>query len=165
MFKVINCGRYIPLTQGQKTLVDVGDFDALTKYKWHARKNGHNFYAIKFPNEYMARFLMKAQPGQIIDHANRNSLDNRRVNLRIAEKFQNNANCRRRSDHQFVGVEQNGTRGKVDALIGWRGYASHKGKRFHTKTFRTAIEAAVARDELAKKYHGAFAVLNFPEEK
>ncbi|MGB8227384.1 MAG: HNH endonuclease [Sedimentisphaerales bacterium] len=52
----------------------------------------------------LARFVMSAQKGQIVDHRNRNPLDNRRCNLRFVTKRQNNLNKKCNNDTGFFGV-------------------------------------------------------------
>ena len=39
--------------------------------------------------------------GEVIDHMNRNRLDNRKVNLRICSPIQNSWNCEKRHGHQL----------------------------------------------------------------
>jgi hypothetical protein len=52
----------------------------------------------------LSRFVMNAKEGEIIDHINRNPLDNRRKNLRIVNKRQNNLNKKCRNGSGFIGV-------------------------------------------------------------
>jgi hypothetical protein len=42
--------------------------------------------------------LIMGEPDGIVDHVNRNPLDNRRCNLRIATVQENSANCRKRKE-------------------------------------------------------------------
>ena len=60
----------------------------------------------KKPSHYipLARFVTNAQKGQIVDHKNRNNLDNRRCNLRFVTKRQNNLNKKPSNDTGFFGV-------------------------------------------------------------
>jgi hypothetical protein len=60
----------------------------------------------KKPSRYvpLARFVMNAQKGQIVDHRNRDPLDNRRCNLRFVTKRQNNLNKKCNNDTGFFGV-------------------------------------------------------------
>jgi hypothetical protein len=52
----------------------------------------------------IARLITNAQQGQIIDHINRNPLDNRRCNLRKVTSRQNNINRTCRNNTGFFGV-------------------------------------------------------------
>ena len=98
--------KIIPLTQGQVTIVDDEDFDKYGMNKWYAKwdKSTKLFYATRSVHYYsndrrrkvktvrLHRVIMEAQDGEIIDHRNHNTLDNRRLNLRAATMSQNLAN-------------------------------------------------------------------------
>ncbi len=60
----------------------------------------------KKPSRYvpLARFVMNAQKGQIVDHRNRDPFDNRRCNLRFVNRRQNNLNKIRKNKSGFIGV-------------------------------------------------------------
>lgn len=94
----------------------------------------------------------------IIDHKNRNSLDNRRANLRLATKTQNNWNCdrwknKRRS--KYIGISYRPKKKKYQAGI----YIENK---YHSLGYYdNEVSAAKAYDIAAKKHRAEFAVLNF----
>ena len=102
---------------------------------------------------------MRAPVELLVDHRNNNGLDNRRDNLRLATSSQNNCNSRKRKNttSQFRGVCFCKAKGKWDANI------NLAGKRIWLGSFDSEIEAGKAYDEAAKKCHGEFARLNFPE--
>ena len=50
-------------------------------------------------------------------------------------------------------------------VVGVFAQIGHLGNTYHSKRFLTEEEAARAYDELAKKHHGEFARLNFPNKK
>jgi hypothetical protein len=89
----------IPLSQGKVALVDDADFDRLSAYQWFLSGTG---YAVgflpgdggKFRLEYMHRLIMQAAEGQLVDHINGDSLDNRQTNLRFVTPRQNLQNKR-----------------------------------------------------------------------
>lgn len=89
----------IPLTQGLVALVDYEDYVALHRYNWHAAKDGNTYYARSKMDDgwqspvAMHRVILGVLDQDVeVDHINRNGLDNRRCNLRIATRAQNALN-------------------------------------------------------------------------
>lgn len=158
----------IRLSQNKFAIVDFDDFCRLNGYKWYARKSGRTYYAERF--EYvgevlyrirMHRVIMNAKKGQVIDHHNRDGLDNRKDNLRPATRTQNNWNSRRGFDSatsRYKGVFYDKRRGKYRAVL------SIDGKRKHLGYFDNELDAARAYDAAAKMHRKDFAVLNFPND-
>jgi len=156
----------ISLTRGQFTKVDSEDAEAVRKWKWSAqpaRSTGGGvcgFYAVrsyKGSTVYLHRTIMEAGPGQQIDHANGDKLDNRKANLRFCTASENIANrAHKPSPTGYRGVAATPS-GKFEAALVF------SKKRVLQKVFLTAEEAAKAYDQAARKYFGEFAVTNFPE--
>jgi len=160
--------RKIPLTQGKYTIVDPEDYERLAMYKWHAVRAANTFYATrskrcknskKIITIQMHRVIISAPAGLLVDHTSRNGLDNRKANLRPATYAQNRQNSRNNTDKstsRYRGVSFNKTRVQYRAAI------CANGRKMHLGNFSNEIAAAKAYDIAAKKYHGAFAALNFP---
>lgn len=74
----------------KEILIDVDDFEMIMRDSWHIGKNG---YACRnADNKLMHRIITSAPKGEIIDHINRNRLDNRKSNLRFANPSINGFN-------------------------------------------------------------------------
>ena len=101
------------------------------------------------------RYLMQPPEWMQVDHANHDTLDNRRSNLRIATPSQNAAN-RNKYKNNTTGFKG------VFCRPGNRYQAKCQGK--HLGMFGCPIEAARAYDLAAIERFGAFALLNFPAE-
>jgi hypothetical protein len=159
--------RRLYLGEGKWALLDVKDYYRLRIFKWIVYGNGNNLYAIrlqlndsnKTSTVYMHREIMNPPAGLVVDHKNCDGLDNRRSKLRIATRAQNAYNCRKKKNatSRFLGVYFYKERGK------WESQIMHQGKRRWVGRFDNEIDAAKAYDAAAKKYHGEFARLNFPE--
>jgi hypothetical protein len=154
----------VPIHGGFVALIDDADVTLVSKYKWYMR-NGYAYTTFhrlgcsktdknRNVNLSMHRLIIEAEVGQSVDHRNRNRLDNRRSNLRLVTTTQNNWN--------------------VTPAIGVSGYLGVRQMslgcfmaRTNTKyvgCFKTALEAAQARDLAVIEERGEFAVLNFPKE-
>lgn len=100
-----------------------------------------------------------AWPKEQIDHADRDRYNNRWSNLREATHGQNcsNKTSLENSSSKYLGVSW-----KTDKKI-WRARIWKDGQEKHLGHFGCEIKAAQAYDKAAKKIHGQFASLNFPD--
>jgi hypothetical protein len=158
--------KQIPLTQGKIALVDDADFEWLSQFKWYAQKTTYGGYTAArgcscWLNKKLHMILMHRQitscPFQsIIDHKNHNPLDNRRINLRICSRTENNrnSNISLRNTSGFKGVIWD----KV--LKKWRTRICFNKKQKHIGLYTTKVEAAKSYNDAAIKYFGEYANLN-----
>jgi len=158
--------KQILLTQGQYAIVDDADYDRLNRWKWHARKEGLNFYAARNPPKnnqnkakiYMARQILGLEYGdpREADHIKHNTLDNRRSELRICTHQQNMRNRRSflNKTSRFKGINW------CKRLKNWQVAIRANGKIIYLGRFKDEKEAALVYNTAAKKYYGKFAYLN-----
>ena len=146
--------------------VDSEDAPFLSRYSWGITGG----YAVtvftynKKPHTVSMHRLIMGMSNCHVDHANGDTLDNRKANLRLCTRSQNMANTKRKSKTGFRGVTLNNAN-KLNP--NWKNTFTARikieGERIHIGNFDTAEEAARAYDEAAKKAFGVFARLNFPE--
>lgn len=142
--------------KGKFTLVDNKDFVWASKTKWHAHKNGDSLYARNGKGYKLHRLILNLEKGGIADHINRNTLDNRRCNLRITDALGNvkNVGIRKDNSSNFKGVNFWVTGKK------WVARIQVNKKRVFLGYFKTAKEAAKMYNLASKKYHQEFAYIN-----
>jgi hypothetical protein len=150
----------IPLTQGLVALVDDNDFEELSKFKWHAKKDRNTYYAnrtIGRKTVKMHRVILglnsRYQQG---DHKDGDGLNNQRHNLRVVTRRRNGANRRKHAtcSSKFKGVYLD--KGK------WRARLGLNKKKIELGYFVDETCAAKAYDVAAKQHFGEYACLNFP---
>lgn len=158
--------REIPLTQGKVAIVDEADFEWASRWKWYAKfkPSAHSFYAAR--NDYslgkshgitieLHRVLMGLEKGDLrrVDHKDHNTLDNRRLNLRICTSIQNAQNRVMHSNNRsgFKGVCFHPKTTK------WRAVIQVNGRRTSLGLFFTPEQAHIAYCEAAKEAFGEFA--------
>lgn len=175
---LIEGARLLPLTQGQVAFVDPEDYDKVATHRWFAvrddRGAGPSYYArakISGKSVSLHRFLIGEIPqGAVVDHIDRNPLNNRRINLRVVNKYQSAQNRRawvrsgKASSPQsrFKGVYG---RFKADGSISWRAVIKKDLQIHNLGCFTSEVEAAKAYDSKAVELHGEYAVLNFPGDR
>lgn len=161
-------GKTIALPRGYVALVDDSDYERINKHRWSVQVvRGGVVYACR--SEYrdgkkrtvlMHREIIGAGPGQMVDHIDRDSLNNTRANLRFCtprENQQNRGAWTRRAavrPSAFKGVHWDKRRKK------WRAEIVVSGQRRFLGRFIDEIEAARAYDKVAQECFGSFAVLN-----
>jgi hypothetical protein len=153
------------IVSNETVLIDDEDYPLLSRYNWYVKHDKFCSYVVadvwlnkKRHKLFMHRFVMGMRNSQI-DHANRNSLDNRKQNLRFCSSRENVANRRMRNQHGFKGV----TRYKNCTEYVARIYNATTGVRETLGKFKTAAEAAQAHEKRAIELYGAFAYVNAKE--
>ena len=150
--------KYIELTRGKQAIVDDCDYDKVSQYKWWIQPSGDFYYADGWVNGKhikMHHFLLTTPKGMEVDHINHNGLDNRRCNLRVCTRAQNQHNrMKGRGISRFKGVNRHPDDGKWVARIGYEGARLHLG-RFHSED-----DAGLAYNNAAIALYGEYALLN-----
>lgn len=155
----------IPLyNRDEYVLVDEEDYEYLSQFRWTKATVGYARRNYKGGSIYMHREIMGLVKGdgKYVDHMNHNKLDNRKSNLRVCDKTQNQINQKAKkkldgsSQSKYKGVS---LRPKNRGNKPWRCRIAYRGK-ITTKYFATEKEAALAYNELAKEIHGEYAFLN-----
>jgi hypothetical protein len=148
-----------PAKYNKFAIVDDDDFDRVVLRRWtYEVQNGRVGGWIDGHSLPLANFVLNIPRGTEVDHIDRNPLNNTRANLRVATRSQNVANTvkSRRSNTGYRGAYKNGDRYHAQITL--------NNKRIYLGSYATPEEAAIARDNAARLYHGEFAVLNFPDE-
>lgn len=161
----------IPLTRGRVTVIDAQDAD-LGAVLWYAHPSGcGNFYAARqVPNGNGQRFVClhrvilaralgrSLRPGEEVDHADGDTLNNRRANLRPASHAQNAHNRRVpvTNSSGYKGVHSHRLSNK------WRARIMHNGQPHFLGLFDSPTAAARAYDAAARALFGEYARVNFP---
>ena len=155
--------------QGRVALIDDEDYDLVSPYHWNVNRvitSRKSPYAIttlpaKIGGSRSTLTMHKLITGyRMTDHRNRNTLDNRRFNLREVTSSQNQMNASSHSGaSQFKGVWWRKERSVWTANIS----LDHRRKRIGS--FSNEIDAARAYDAAARELFGEFALLNFPDER
>lgn len=154
----------IPLTQGFTAIVSLKDFVRIKNFIWHAgRMSGairakRSDYSKKENGEVI--FLHTEITGlKLVDHKNRNTLDNTGSNLRPCSHQQNSHNrsvpkMKFPRSSEFKGVSWHKRIKRWGASIGFNG------KRMALGYFDSPQEAAIAYNNAAIKLFGDFAAIN-----
>ena len=150
-------------TWGQVAIVDAEDFERLNQFKWQAHRipDTQSFRAARNSSRkdgkrcliYMHREVMKAPMGALVDHRHHNTLDNRKSQLRLANRSQSQCNRKIPTNNTsgFKGVSW------YKAGEKWSAQIQIHGKQKHLGYFLSAEDAHEAYKVAAIELHGNFA--------
>jgi hypothetical protein len=152
--------KLIPLTQGQFAIVDAGDYERLSQYKWCLSGKKGQYYAVRKEHGKIIRMhheIIDVPAGMFCDHINHNGLDNRRCNIRICTPAQNGYNRlpNRNGTSRYKGVCWHKQARKWVAEICFNNHSIHIGYYDYEE------DAAIAYDDMAIRLFGEFACLNY----
>lgn len=140
--------------KGEEFYFDLEDYDLIKEYCWSIDSKVRNYKAIiarDCKNNKVIRLANLVMNAKYIDHINRNTLDNRKENLRICTQSQNSKNQSKpkNSKCEFMGVSFE--RGKYCARIGYNK------KKIHLGSFDNLEDAIISRLKAEKEYFSEFA--------
>ena len=142
-------------------LVDKNSLPLIIPFRWYLGKDGYpSTYGtwdkqIKYKRPYKLHKMLFPQmlKGIVIDHINRNKLDNRLANLRPCTQKQNSYNTSKRNG-KYKGVVKH-KNGLFSAKI------TKDGKTYSIDKIRTEKEAAKIYDIMGEELFGIFCGKNF----
>lgn len=147
---------YINSTNGCRIDVDQDDFDFLSNYNWSV-SGGYAVASINGKSVPMHRLILNAPEDKQVDHINRDSLDNRRSNLRLCSKTENLKNRSKSSKNKSSKYKGTSLEKKTG---NWIVEIKNNKERYYLGSFKDEESAANCYNFYAKKYHGEFAALN-----
>ena len=141
-------------------LVDDADLDELNRHNWRLDKAGYIRRTRSGKTILLHRQIMgvvDAGREVEVDHANHDKLDNRRANLRLCTRRDNARNRKPPNGRPWKGVT------RATGNRGWQAQLGLLGKTLFLGFHESPEAAAMAYDEAARRHHGEFAKLNFPQ--
>lgn len=148
---------------GEQFLFDIEDYDIIKQYCWHKNDRGYiatNIYPENNKNNkkailFLHRLILnlKKGDGNIVDHKDRDKLNNRKSNLRITTQANNcnNKSLGKRNSTGVLGVGFSKEKKAYRASIG------KNNKFIHLGYFPNKNDAIKARLYAEKEYFGEFA--------
>lgn len=165
-------------------LVDDEDFDSVNQYTWDVLKSKNNPNVVYARRNFqsggikshllMHRYILKLDTDDIVDHIDRNGLNNQKSNLRLCTRSQNAANKKVQKNRKYKGVRKRYPLVKYTSRVtgettvytrpeSYLAFVIKDGKNYYGGEYPTQEEAAVAYNILAKELYGDYALLNVIE--
>ena len=142
-------------SKGEEFYFDLEDYEKIKDYSWYINKDG---YVASKPKEMMHRVIMNCPSDKLVDHKHGEDTrnDNRKENLRVCTRQENNRNRKPKSDTKsgVAGVVWHYKNKKWVAQI-----AVNK-KNIYLGSFEKKEDAIKARKEAEDRYFGEFSYDN-----
>lgn len=145
------------LKTGEEIEVDEDLLRLLQLFNWYKTKNGYIS-----GNILLHRLVLEAPRHLVVDHINRNKLDNRKSNLRLATQSQNQMNIakRGRTKTEKPQSKYKGVSRSTYNPAKWTATIKINKKNTYLGTFKTEEEAACAYNQAALQEYSQYALLN-----
>lgn len=160
LFKI--CDNYVIMYTLKKEpfYIDLEDFDKVKDICWWRRKDGYILGRVNNRTVRLHRYLMSCPEGYDVDHKNHDKSDNRRYNLRITTRSQNNMN---------KGLQRNNTSGITGVCWDnyyqkWIAQIKVNNKSIRLGGFENFDDAVKTRKEAEDKYFGEYSYDNTQEK-
>lgn len=148
--------KYIKVSH-KLALVDDDDYARVTAHNWWLLKAGYAYTQKSMKGKrtttLIHRLIMNPPKGMEVDHINGDKLDNRKQNLRLCTRSENNMNRKHTGVYRGIRWTKNGWQAEIKTNRVYK----------YLGRFKDPIQAAMAYDKAAKKQHGSFARLNFKD--
>lgn len=133
-----------PLNKIFEVKIDHDEIEKVLEYKWYIKTKGNSrtFYAYNDKVGSMHRFILNLNDRKkIVDHINRNGLDNRKINLRITNNSINKKNMNPTKNNKFNhnGISFDG----VNYVVHWSENGKFKTKKFSSNKYKNALKLAL----------------------
>lgn len=142
-------------SKGEEFYFDLEDYDKIKDYCWYINSDG---YVISERKTMMHRVIMDCPDDKLVDHKHGDSTrnDNRKENLRICTRQENNRNRKPTLNTKsgVVGVAWHNKNKK------WVAQISISKKNIYLGSFENKEDAIKARKEAEEKYFGEFSYDN-----
>jgi len=137
-------------------IIDLNSFDKIKNYPWYPKTGEWGTYCSGYVNKKVItlhRFIMNAKDGEYIDHIDKNTLNNRKSNLRFVTNQQNGFNRK---------VGKNNTSGIMGIIWHknihkWCVRIKINYKNIHIGVYENFQDAIIARLKAEKEYFKEFA--------
>ncbi|CAN7312189.1 HNH endonuclease [Phenylobacterium sp. LjRoot164] len=149
---------YVPLTKGYEAIIDASDASLVSDRSWYAQESRTGVYAARSQTiegrqkcVLMHRVLLAAPDEMEVDHCDGDGLNNRRANLRLATRLQNQGNRPANRSNRLGVKGVRAHQGRYMAEITVSGRSTFLG------SFDTIEEASAAYAQAANTRFGEFA--------
>lgn len=152
--------KIIYTNKNEQILVDEDDYSLLSRHTWDITNFGYARTTINKKQILMHKLILPTGSSRLVtDHINRNKLDNRKENLRIISRTENNYN----HSHKVGVTGFMGVYGHSDGRDYYASF-SYNNKTVYLGRGETLEETAKLRDYAVWLVRGEIGVYNFPNE-
>lgn len=141
-----------------KALFSKEDLEFVISKRWYVGKFYNTFYVIDGKSRLHTYLMNPIRNKQVVDHINRNGLDNRRSNLRICSFSENAMNITTQKGKLYKGINYRTTGIKYKENPKYVVRIIVNKKEHAIGSFTTLKEAILEYNRASEKYHGIFGI-------